>query len=137
MLKEIFHHQRSITDQVDFTLNFFRNFIQYLIKIAQAWTLAEGKTIESQMTNWNKKLHCVTTQISILICFFCRNARNKQKTNSKNILTAGKQYFIKRSLEILTNSMRNTFEGILKMYFLTDVFMQFLKISETLFWDTS
>ena len=137
MLKEIFHHQRSITDQVDFTLNFFRNLRHYLIKIAQAWNLAQGKTIESQMTNWDKKLYSVATQISILICFFCRNVRNKQKTNRKNILTAGKQYFIKRLLEILTNSMRNTSEGILKMYFLTDVFIQFLKISETLFWDTS
>ena len=137
MLKEIFHHQRSITDQVDFTLNSSRNLRHYLIKIAQAWKLAQEKTIESQMTKWAKKLCSVATQISILICFFCRNVRNKQKTNRKNILTAGKQYFIKRLLEILTNSMRNTSEGILKMYFLTDVFIQFLKISETLFWDTS
>ena len=91
MLKEMFHHQRSITDQVDFTLNFFRNLRHYLIKIVQAWNLTLGKTIESQLTNWNKKLYCVTTQISILICFFCRNVRNKQKTNRKNISTAGKQ----------------------------------------------
>ena len=64
---------------------------------------------------------------------FHRQKCTKQKTNRKNILTAGKQYFIKRFLEILTNSMRNTFEGSLKMYFLTDVFMQFLKTSKTLF----
>ena len=96
MLKEIFHHQRSITDQVDFTLNFFRNLRHYLMKIAQAWNLAQGKTIESQMTNWDKKLYSVATQISILIYFFCRNVQNKQKTNRKNILTAGKQYFIKK-----------------------------------------
>ena len=55
MLKEMFHHERSITDQVNFTLKFFRNLRHHLIKIAQAWNLAEGKNIESQMTNWNKK----------------------------------------------------------------------------------
>ena len=67
------------------------------------------------MANWDKKLYSVATQTSILICFFCRNVPNKQKTNRRSILTAGKKYFIKRFLEILTNSMRNTFEGILKM----------------------
>ena len=79
MLKEIFPHQRSITDQADFTLNFFRNLRHYLLKIVQAWNLAQGKTIESQMTNWDKKWYGVATQISILICFFCRNVRNKKK----------------------------------------------------------
>ena len=77
--------------------------------------LAHGKTIETQMTNWDKKLYSVATQISILICCFCRDIRNKQKNNSKNILTAWKQYFIKRFLEILTDSMRNPFEGILEI----------------------
>ena len=47
----MFHHQRSTTDQVDFTLKFFRNLRHHLIKIAQAWNLAEGKSMESQMTN--------------------------------------------------------------------------------------
>ena len=42
-------------DQADFTLNFFRNLRHYLLKIVQAWNLAQGKTIESQMTNWDKK----------------------------------------------------------------------------------
>ena len=122
MLKEIFHHQRSITDQVDFTLNFFRNLRHYLMKIAQAWNLAQGKTIESQITNWDKKLYSVGTQISILISFFCRNVQNKQKTNRKNIFNSRQVVFYEKFLEILTNSTRNTFEGILKMYFLTDVF---------------
>ena len=96
MLKEIFHHQRSIMDKVDFILIFFIILGHFLIKIAQAWNLAQGKIIDSQMANWNKKLYCVTTQISILICFFWRNVRNKQKTNRKNILTVGKQYFVKK-----------------------------------------
>ena len=83
MLKEIFHHQRNSTDQVDFTFNFFRNWRHYLIKIAQAWNLAQGKPIESQMVNSDKKLSSVAIQISILICFFCRNVPDKQKTNKK------------------------------------------------------
>ena len=45
--------------------------------------LTQGKTIESQMTNWHKNLYSAASQISILICFFCRNAPNKQQTNRK------------------------------------------------------
>ena len=48
------------------------------------------------MKNWDKKLCSAATQISIVICFFYRNVQNKQKTNRKNIVTAGKQYFIKK-----------------------------------------
>ena len=105
----------------------------YLIKLAQAWSLAQGKTIESRIKNWHEKLYSAVTQISILICFFWRNVPNKQKTNRKNMWTAGKYYFIKRLLEILSNPMRDTFEGILKTYFFTIVFMQFVKISKTPF----
>ena len=75
-------------------------------------------------------MYSAVTQISVLICFFCRNTLNKQKTNRKNIWTAAKQYFIKM---MFLRSWLIPFEGISNMYFFTDIFTQFFKILKTLF----
>ena len=67
-------------------LRFFRNLRCYLIKIVQAWNVAQGKTIKSQMTNWDKKLYSVATLFSILNCFFCKkNIPKNLKINRRKI----------------------------------------------------